>query len=176
MHVSKKHTFVKKNMHVSKNIKMQKKTHRCAWLGELDSAEESDEISNEFDFKNEVFSFTREHIFLVVLLTVMLAESKYLLIQVLDVDEKAKVSIELEVFFSSPSSPASPSYKSISLVFNISIITIMTTLMSKASSEESMQMMPASSKELNSSLVNIQRWSPGSRKKLVMTLFYAIVR
>ena len=27
---------------------------RCAWLGELDSAEESDEISNEFDFKNEV--------------------------------------------------------------------------------------------------------------------------
>ena len=28
---------------------------RCAWLGELDSAEESDEISNEFDFKNEVY-------------------------------------------------------------------------------------------------------------------------
>ena len=27
---------------------------RCAWLGELDSQEESDEISNEFDFKNEV--------------------------------------------------------------------------------------------------------------------------
>ena len=86
-------------------------------------------------------------------------------------DEKAKVSVELEVFLSSP---ASKTYKSISIVFNISIITIMTTLMSKASSEESMQMMPASSKELNSSLVNIQRWSPGSRKKLVMTLFYAI--
>merc|ERR1719192_2492600 len=72
-------------------IKHSKNVERCAWLGELDSAEESDEISNEFDFKNEV----------------------------LDVDEKAKVSVELE-----------------------------------ASSEESMQMMPASSKELNSSLVN----------------------
>ena len=27
---------------------------RCAWLGELDSAEESDEISSEFDFQQEV--------------------------------------------------------------------------------------------------------------------------
>ena len=27
---------------------------RCAWLGELDSAEESDEISSEFDFQREV--------------------------------------------------------------------------------------------------------------------------
>ena len=53
----------------------------------LDSAEESDEISNEFDFKNEVFSHLQENtIFLVVLLTLMLAESNYLLIQVLDVD------------------------------------------------------------------------------------------
>ena len=58
IHVSKKHAFVKKNMHVSKKHTDAKKTHRCAWLGELDSAEESDEISNEFDFKNEVFSFT----------------------------------------------------------------------------------------------------------------------
>ena len=27
---------------------------KCAWLGELDSAEESDEISSEFDFQREV--------------------------------------------------------------------------------------------------------------------------
>jgi len=89
-------------------IKHSKNVQRCAWLGELDSAEESDEISNEFDFKNEV----------------------------LDVEEEqARPSIELE-----------------------------------ASSEESMQMMPATSKELNTSLANIQRWSPGSRKKLVKHL------
>jgi len=35
-------------------IKHSKNVERCAWLGELDSAEESDEISNEFDFKTEV--------------------------------------------------------------------------------------------------------------------------
>ena len=29
---------------------------RCAWLGELDSAEESDEISSEFDFQQEVLA------------------------------------------------------------------------------------------------------------------------
>merc|ERR1712013_615791 len=28
---------------------------RCSWLGELDSQEESDELSNEFDFANEIF-------------------------------------------------------------------------------------------------------------------------
>ena len=27
---------------------------KCAWLGELDSAEESDEMSSEFDFQQEV--------------------------------------------------------------------------------------------------------------------------
>jgi len=87
---------------------------RCAWLGELDSAEESDEISNEFDFKNEV----------------------------LDVEEEqARPSIELE-----------------------------------ASSEESMQMMPATSKELNASLASIQQWSPGSRKKLVKHLIQQMLK
>merc|ERR1719147_309572 len=35
-------------------IKHSKNVQRCAWLGELDSAEESDEISNEFDFQQEV--------------------------------------------------------------------------------------------------------------------------
>jgi len=35
-------------------IKHSKNVERCAWLGELDSAEESDEISNEFDFQQEV--------------------------------------------------------------------------------------------------------------------------
>ena len=35
-------------------IKHTKNVARCAWLGELDSAEESDEISSEFDFQQEV--------------------------------------------------------------------------------------------------------------------------
>ena len=35
-------------------IKHTKNVAKCAWLGELDSAEESDEISSEFDFQQEV--------------------------------------------------------------------------------------------------------------------------
>ena len=30
---------------------------RCAWLGELDSQEESDEISNEFDIQSPLVGF-----------------------------------------------------------------------------------------------------------------------
>ena len=37
-------------------IKHTKNVARCAWLGELDSAEESDEISSEFDFQQEVLA------------------------------------------------------------------------------------------------------------------------
>ena len=37
-------------------IKNTKNVARCAWLGELDSAEESDEISSEFDFQQEVLA------------------------------------------------------------------------------------------------------------------------
>jgi len=37
-------------------------------------------------------------------------------------------------------------------------------------------MMPATSKELNSSLANIQRWSPGSRKKLVKHLIQQMLK
>ena len=36
-------------------IKNTKNVAKCAWLGELDSAEESDEISSEFDFQQEMF-------------------------------------------------------------------------------------------------------------------------
>jgi len=35
-------------------IKHTKNVAKCAWLGELDSAEESDEMSSEFDFQQEV--------------------------------------------------------------------------------------------------------------------------
>jgi len=41
-------------------IKHSKNVERCAWLGELDSAEESDEISNEFDFQQEVLHVDEE--------------------------------------------------------------------------------------------------------------------
>jgi len=41
-------------------IKHSKNVERCAWLGELDSAEESDEISNEFDFEQEVLNEVEE--------------------------------------------------------------------------------------------------------------------
>ena len=41
-------------------IKHSKNVERCAWLGELDSAEESDEISNEFDFQQEVLHVEEE--------------------------------------------------------------------------------------------------------------------
>jgi len=41
-------------------IKHSKNVERCAWLGELDSAEESDEISNEFDFQQEVLTVQEE--------------------------------------------------------------------------------------------------------------------
>jgi len=41
-------------------IKHSKNVERCAWLGELDSAEESDEISNEFDFQQEVLHIDDE--------------------------------------------------------------------------------------------------------------------
>ena len=41
-------------------IKHSKNVERCAWLGELDSAEESDEISNEFDFQQEVLAVQEE--------------------------------------------------------------------------------------------------------------------
>ena len=51
-------------------------TFRCAWLGELDSAEESDEISNEFDFKNEVCPAQ------LIALVLMIAEAKITLLAV----------------------------------------------------------------------------------------------
>jgi len=35
-------------------VKGSKDAARCSWLGELDSQEESDELSNEFDFENEI--------------------------------------------------------------------------------------------------------------------------
>ena len=35
-------------------VKGSKDAARCSWLGELDSQEESDELSNEFDFANEI--------------------------------------------------------------------------------------------------------------------------
>merc|ERR1719427_770311 len=41
-------------------IKHSKNVERCAWLGELDSDEESDEISNEFDFQQEVLAVQEE--------------------------------------------------------------------------------------------------------------------
>eukprot|EP00092_Neocalanus_flemingeri_P037943 GFUD01041300.1.p1 GENE.GFUD01041300.1~~GFUD01041300.1.p1 ORF type:complete len:517 (-),score=125.30 GFUD01041300.1:18-1568(-) len=41
-------------------IKHSKNVERCAWLGELDSAEESDEISNEFDFQQHVLHGDKE--------------------------------------------------------------------------------------------------------------------
>ena len=34
-------------------VKGSKDAARCSWLGELNSQEESDELSNEFDFANE---------------------------------------------------------------------------------------------------------------------------
>lgn len=47
-------------------IKHTKNVAKCAWLGELDSAEESDEISSEFDFQQEVLgdetAFTEDDI------------------------------------------------------------------------------------------------------------------
>jgi len=39
-------------------IKHSKNVAKCAWLGELDSAEESDEMSSEFDFHREVLGQT----------------------------------------------------------------------------------------------------------------------
>jgi len=98
-------------------VKHSKNVQRCAWLGELDSAEESDEISNEFDFKSEV----------------------------LDVEEEQ----------------ASPT----------------TSIELDASSEESVQaMMPASSKELNTSFASIQQWSSASRRKLVRKLLQQMLK
>lgn len=41
-------------------IKHTKNVAKCAWLGELDSAEESDEISSEFDFQQEVLGDEEE--------------------------------------------------------------------------------------------------------------------
>ena len=35
-------------------VKGSKDAARCSWLGELDSQEESDELSNEFDYENEI--------------------------------------------------------------------------------------------------------------------------
>ena len=117
----------------------------------------------------------------ILLLLLMMILVEFLLFQVLDVEEEqARPSIELEVTFHIQHPHHHQPYhlhhhpitititiNTITISSTTTTITIMITLMMKASSEESMQMMPATSKELNSSLANIQRWSPGSRKKLV---------
>ena len=41
-------------MYLSPLTSLLKNVAKCAWLGELDSAEESDEISSEFDFQREI--------------------------------------------------------------------------------------------------------------------------